>query len=351
MLGLLGAGPAHLIWRNRATAVPGHRERMDAERKPPSAVAISQPVPRQFAALASGIYLVLGLVWISTSDLLVSRAMPEVEAATLLQTLKGTLFVLATAAAMFLLLRRTVNMAARNATLETAVADRTAQLQAANAALECFTSSVAHDLRAPVGRLAGFAQVLHEATLCGDTVKAQHCAARIVHNARNLDAMIQGMLELSRVGRDAAPMEAFDTAQCVQQILEEQRVGSDVSFHVGALPVVQAQPILRQVWENLLSNAVKYSSRTERPRVTIGSYRQGGEVVFTVSDNGAGFDPAEQPQLFGLFSRLSSGKNFEGSGVGLAIVKRIVERHGGRVWATGAPGAGATFCFSLPSPR
>jgi signal transduction histidine kinase len=246
-------------------------------------------------------------------------------------------------------LLRTVKVAARNATLETLVAGRTAQLQAANAALECFTSSVAHDLRAPLGRLAGFAQVLHEATVRGDTAKVQHCAARIMHNARNLDAMIQGMLELSRVDRAAAATEYFDTTQCVQQIVEEHRVGTGVTFLVGALPMVRAQPILRQVWENLISNAVKYSGRSEHPRVTVGSYRQGQELIFTVSDNGIGFDPAEQPQLFGLFSRLGSGKSFEGSGVGLAIVKRIVEKHGGRVWATGKPGAGATFCFALPA--
>ncbi|HET6827720.1 MAG TPA: ATP-binding protein [Ramlibacter sp.] len=288
---------------------------MDSQHSPRPAAR--QPEAKQFAALASVIYLVLGLAWIATSDHLVSTALPSLETATFFQTLKGTLFVLVTSAAIFLLLRRTVGMAQRNATLETAVADHTAQLQAANAALECFTSSVAHDLRAPLGRLAGFAQLLHEATVRGDTTRVQHCAARIMHNARNLDAMIQGMLELSRLERDTTPTEDFDTAQCVRQIVDEHRVGTDIQFHIGALPVIQAQPILRQVWENLIANAVKYSSRAERPRVTVGSCRQDRELVFTVSDNGVGFDP-------------------------------IVEMHGGRVWATGTPGAGATFCFALP---
>lgn len=319
---------------------------MDPQHRP--STAAHHPEPKQFAVLASAIYLVLGLVWIAASDHLLGAALPSVETATFFQTVKGTLFVLVTAAAMFLLLRRTVGMAVRNATLETAVADRTAQLQAANAALECFTSSVAHDLRAPLGRLAGFAQLLHEASVRGDTTRMQHCAARIMHNARSLDSMIQGMLELSRLERDTAPREEFDTARCVQQIVDEHRVGTNIHFHIGALPVIKAQPVLRQVWENLIANAVKYSSRSERPRVTVGSCRQDRELVFTVSDNGVGFDPAEEPQLFSLFSRLSSGKNFEGSGVGLAIVKRIVEMHGGRVWATGTPGAGATFCFALP---
>lgn len=236
-----------------------------------------------------------------------------------------------------------------NQELDRRIAERTTELQAANCALESFTYSVAHDLRGPVEHVAGFAGALRAALEQTDTARVNHYADRIVANSHAMSAMIDGLLNLSRAGRTELTLERIDTAALVRHTLEELGGATSAEVVIGELPAVVADAAtLRQVWTNLLSNALKYSSRAEQPRVTIGAQRGAAEVVFEVTDNGVGFDESEAQQLFKVFSRLGSGREFPGTGVGLTIVQRIVERHGGRVWAEGRPGAGATFRFSLP---
>jgi light-regulated signal transduction histidine kinase (bacteriophytochrome) len=143
-----------------------------------------------------------------------------------------------------------------------------------------------------------------------------------------------------------------DFAAMLAEVVADSAPGERVRLDIGPLPVVSCDPsTMRQVWANLVSNALKYSARRDDPRVIIRARPAGDEFVFDVQDNGAGFDPAYAERLFGVFQRLHSSREFEGNGVGLAIVRRIVERHGGRVWAEGSPGAGATFHFSLPARR
>jgi PAS domain S-box-containing protein len=234
-------------------------------------------------------------------------------------------------------------------TLERRIADRTQELNAANQALESFSYSVAHDLRSPVGRVGGFADVLSQEAGRGNYAKVAHYAERILHNTRMMAGMIDGLLQVS--GADRAPLHCkpVDMAALVAQVLDELSARDLATVQVGPMPQVVADvQTLHQVWLNLVSNALKYSALTPGPHITLGCESRESELLFTVSDNGTGFDAVEAARLFTPFQRLSTSTGFEGSGVGLAIVRRIVERHGGRVWADGTPGQGATFGFSLP---
>ena len=144
----------------------------------------------------------------------------------------------------------------------------------------------------------------------------------------------------------------IDTPAMVAAVIAELKGENLARVNVGPLPAVVGDPVtLRQVWTNLISNALKYSAKKPSPEITISQRVEGAEVIFSVADNGAGFEPAYADKLFGVFQRLHSSADFEGNGIGLAIVRRIVERHDGRVWAEGRPGAGATFHFSLPVDR
>ena len=246
-----------------------------------------------------------------------------------------------------------------NESLETRIAERTRELtsanhdlEAANRDLESFSYSVAHDLRAPLRSMTGFAKLLELDVADGELQDVPRHAARIIENAARMNALVDGLLAVSRVTHGALHEESIDFSRMVAEIVREANPSGRADIHVDPLPVVRGDvAALRQVWTNLIANAVKYSAKRDRAVIQVGGHAEASEFVFHVRDNGAGFDPAYAGRLFGMFERLHTPNEFEGTGVGLAIVRRSVERHGGHVWAEGLLDQGATFHFSLPLGR
>jgi PAS domain S-box-containing protein len=240
-----------------------------------------------------------------------------------------------------------------NASLELRVAERTAQLEVANGEMEAFAYSVSHDLRAPLRAIEGFSGFLLEDYSEKLDAEGRRLLDVIRANTRMMGELIGALLDLSRITRSELKVSRVDMAALVGSVCAEvvrpEELGS-FEVTVQPLPPVSGDPsLLRQVWFNLLSNAFKYSMKSPLRRIQVGSYENHGERVFFVRDEGAGFDPEYSDKLFGVFQRLHKAEEFEGNGVGLAIVRRIIARHGGRVWAEGKPNAGAVFFFSLPS--
>ncbi|MBI2385831.1 MAG: PAS domain S-box protein [Elusimicrobia bacterium] len=236
--------------------------------------------------------------------------------------------------------------------LERRVAERTAELLALNKELETFCYSVSHDLRAPLRAINGFSSLLLANYSGRLDAEGKDHLARTAAAARRMSEIIDDLLDLSRVTRTAmrpVPVDlgalARDIAGQLQAREPERRV--DVVIDAGA-PALGDPSLLRLLLENLLSNAWKFTSRTAAPRVEVRARREGGRTVYSVRDNGAGFDPAYADKLFKPFSRLHTEGEFAGTGVGLATAARIIERHGGRIWAEGAVGLGAAFHFILP---
>jgi len=236
--------------------------------------------------------------------------------------------------------------------LEAQVARRTAELTDANRELEAFSYSVSHDLRAPLRNIAGFVDLLRR-DLAAALNENQHRRFQIVADSVTLlDQLINGLLEFSRTSRVEMRSVPVEMQALVAQTIEELPTDASarVRWHVDPLPIVNGDPVLlRQVWANLLSNALKYSRQREQPAITVGAERRNGVVEFHVRDNGAGFDMAYAGKLFGVFQRLHRASEFEGTGIGLANVHRIISRHGGSVRAEAAVDAGATFYFTLPT--
>jgi light-regulated signal transduction histidine kinase (bacteriophytochrome) len=239
-----------------------------------------------------------------------------------------------------------------NAELEDRVAARTSALEAANRELESFSYSVSHDLRAPLRAISGFSNLLWEDHKDYLDTEAQRKLGIIRSQAERMGALIDDLLAFSRLGRksmEPAQLNMAELANNTFQRLNQHTENAAVTFHVGKLPPATAdRSLLEQVWSNLLSNAIKFSSREENPVVEVGAIVDEHENVYFVRDNGAGFDPRYSDKLFGVFQRLHDESEFPGTGVGLALVHRIITRHGGRVWADSRPGDGATFHFSLP---
>jgi len=229
------------------------------------------------------------------------------------------------------------------------------QVSDVNRELEAFSYSVSHDLRAPLRHIAAFAGKLGTeiGPEAGD--KARHYLSVIDESSRRMSQLIDDLLVYSRFGRGAMrvlPLDMQTLVQDVRAMLSSDPGAQKVQWDVGELPVVEGdENMLRTVWQNLLSNAIKYSSTTEAPRIRVRAEADPNnrEWVFSVADNGVGFDMAYADKLFGVFQRLHKASDFPGTGIGLANVRRIVTRHQGRVWAEGSPGAGATFCFTLPT--
>lgn len=238
-----------------------------------------------------------------------------------------------------------------NADLERRVAHRTAQLEAANRELEAFSYSVSHDLRAPLRAIDGYTRILLEEYGPGLDDEGRRICSVICSGARTMGKLIDDLLSLSRVGRapiQRSPVDMAGTARSVFFEITTREERERIDFRVGFLPPASGDPsLLRQVWANLLSNAVKFSSGKDLAVIEITGEDQDEETVYSVRDNGAGFDMAYADKLFGVFQRLHGARQFEGTGVGLAIVHRIVTRHGGRVWAEAEVGNGATFHFSI----
>jgi len=235
--------------------------------------------------------------------------------------------------------------------LERRVVERTAQLNAANNELESFSYSVAHDLRAPLRAMDGFSRLVVEdfAPLLPD--EAQRYLHLVRENAQQMGRLIDDLLTFARLSRQPVNRQPVHTADLVEQVvkdLQRDREGRAVQVAINDLPVCQADPaLLKQVFANLLSNALKFTRTREEARIEVRSQTDDGEPVYVVKDNGVGFDMQYVGKLFGVFQRLHRAEEYEGTGVGLAIVQRIIHRHGGRIWAEAEVDKGATFYFTL----
>jgi PAS domain S-box-containing protein len=238
-----------------------------------------------------------------------------------------------------------------NSRLEQRVHDRTAELEAAVKELEAFTYSVSHDLRAPLRSMDGFSGILLQDFAGNLSAEALRYLTTIQVTARQMGRLIDDLLGFSRLNRQQVVPHDCSMDALVRDALaglESEKAGRAVEVSVGALPGCTGDPgLLRQVWINLISNALKFTRGCESAQIEIGHRMSGPEGVYFVRDNGVGFDMQYADKLFGVFQRLHRDDEFEGTGIGLAIVKRIVSRHGGRVWAASAPGKGAEFSFTL----
>jgi signal transduction histidine kinase len=238
-----------------------------------------------------------------------------------------------------------------NAELETRVSQRTTELQSTNAELEAFCYSVSHDLRAPLRSIDGFSQALLEDFLKDVPEEAQRYLARIRASTQRMGQLIEDLLNLSKVSRGELARRDVDVGEIARQVfadLQQRDPARKVEVSVWDGMQANADPrLLRAALENLIGNAWKFSAKAEHARVEVGLLRDGEQASFFVRDNGAGFDMRYADKLFGAFQRLHSASEFQGTGIGLATVQRIVHRHGGRIWADATPGKGAVFFFTL----
>jgi two-component system sensor histidine kinase/response regulator len=229
---------------------------------------------------------------------------------------------------------------------------KSAELAAAYHDLESFSYSISHDLRAPLRSMDGFAGILESefAEQLGE--EGRRVIGVIRSGSQKMDDLIVSLLEFSRAGRSALELDRVDMtllAEAAAAEVETLHAGPKALIEISDLPAIEADAILiRQVWCNLIGNALKYSAKRAMPKISISGRTENREAIYQVEDNGAGFDMRYADKLFGVFQRLHRSEDFSGTGVGLAIVHRIIVRHGGRIWAHGSPEAGARFQFALP---
>jgi light-regulated signal transduction histidine kinase (bacteriophytochrome) len=239
--------------------------------------------------------------------------------------------------------------------LEQRVIERTAQLEAANKELEAFSYSVSHDLRAPLRAIDGFSRIILEDYLDKLDDEGKRLLNVIGNNTQKMGQLIDDLLVFSRLGRQEISPSDIRMTELAKRVFEDIKPlpnERNLQFNIKTLPVAQGdRSLIKQVFANLLSNAIKFTRPKEMGSIEIGGTNDGAENIYYVKDNGVGFDMQYVDKLFGVFQRLHSAAEFEGTGVGLAIVQRIIHRHGGRVWAEGKVGEGATFYFSLPAKK
>jgi light-regulated signal transduction histidine kinase (bacteriophytochrome) len=244
--------------------------------------------------------------------------------------------------------------------LELRVDERTSELHgtnerlvASNRELEAFSYSVSHDLRAPLRNIRGFADLLHRRNAGGLDKEAKRFLDIVASEASRLAELIDSLLGFSRLNRTDLSHAEVDMKSLIETVRDEYRsevAGRTIDWQIGEFPTIRGDlTLLRQVVSNLVGNALKFTRDRERAEIEFGATRDddAGEVVFFVRDNGVGFDQKYAGKLFGVFERLHTDARYEGTGIGLANVKRIITRHGGRVWAEGTPGEGATFFFTI----
>ncbi len=240
-----------------------------------------------------------------------------------------------------------------NQSLEQHVKARTVELESANKDLEAFIYSVSHDLRGPLRHINGFSRILQSEHTQQLSEEANRYLDKIAQSAINMGNLVDGLLNLSRIGRKTLEMETVDLNSIVDSVrseLEPETMGRDIEWKIETLPPVECDPVLmKQVVVNLLSNAVKFTRNSEHAIIKV-KPPASGQPGFVVKDNGAGFDMEYTDKLFGVFERLHRKEDFEGTGIGLATVHRIVDNHNGRVWAQAEVNKGATFYVTLPYP-
>jgi light-regulated signal transduction histidine kinase (bacteriophytochrome) len=235
--------------------------------------------------------------------------------------------------------------------LEGRVRERTAQLEATVEELSAFSYSIAHDLRAPLRAIHSYAQILHDDCASQLDGQAEGYLQRVSDSALRMGQLIDDLLAFTQLNHEPLRKREIAMTELVRQALDELRPGyaqRQIEFTLRDLPVCQADPaLLKQVWVNLLDNALKFTRQQTGARIEVGYHEEQGKPIYFVRDNGVGFDMQYEPQLFGVFQRLHRREDYEGTGIGLAITKRIVQRHGGRIWAEAALGQGTTFFFTL----
>ncbi|MCX8083310.1 MAG: ATP-binding protein [Calditerrivibrio sp.] len=310
------------------------------------------------------IYAVCSTFWIFFSDHLVYLLFPN--GFVYMSIYKGILFVLVTSLLLYILLLRFLKeiklqhikkdraldeLQKLKNDLENRVEERTYELKRSNETLEAFAYSISHDLKAPLRAVTGFAKILEEDY--GDKLdeEGKRVLTVIKDNVAKMDTLINDILTLSRVQRAKVEFIEIDVNHLVRDILEQlANIYVFSKYHIQVNPLTNCYGdaiLLKQVFYNLIENALKYSSKVDSPKIEIGSYVEGDWVVYYVRDNGVGFDSQYKHKLFTLFQRLHQSSQFSGTGVGLAIVKNILQRHGGDVWAEGEKDKGATFYFKL----
>ena len=239
--------------------------------------------------------------------------------------------------------------------MEQRVEDRTRQLKEANQELEAFSYSVSHDLRAPLRHINGFIDLLANNYTDQLPEKGKHYFDVIVNSTRQMGALIDDLLQFSRTGRQEMQKINLDMNEVLQEVFtlsKNDMVNRNIEWEIAVLPVVHGDTaLLRLVWFNLLNNAIKFTNAKNPAIIQIGYKEEAQEFIFFIRDNGAGFDMKYAHKLFGVFQRLHSKREFDGTGIGLANVRRIVLRHGGRTWADSQPDKGAVFYFTIPKSK
>ncbi|MCW3119631.1 MAG: hypothetical protein JWM28_3713, partial [Chitinophagaceae bacterium] len=237
--------------------------------------------------------------------------------------------------------------------LEQKVQERTAQLETVNKELEAFTYSISHDLRAPLRGIIGFTTILEEDYTNKLDDEAKRITSVIKSNTIKMGHLIDGLLTFSRMERKDIVKIKIHTNVMVNEVIDhlrEQNAGSNLQWNIQPLPDINGDAnTIRQVWVNLISNAIKYSAKKELPCIEIGTTIQKGKTFFYIKDNGVGFDEQYKDKLFKVFQRLHGADEFEGTGIGLALVEKIILKHGGIIWGEGEKDKGASFYFSLPA--
>lgn len=313
------------------------------------------------------IYGLAGSLWIVLSDTIISRVADDPASLTSMQTYKGWMFVIVTTIILYFGLRKSLFNLNResekrklaeselkniNSRLEERVRKRTEQIEESNREMESFISSVSHELRAPLRSIKSFIDILEEEAAEKLAAEEKRIMNIIKGNATQMQVLIDDLHRLSYVNSSKIQPELIRMREMVNAIAHELTVASDkshIKMNIGEIPDVAGDGnLIKQVWVNLITNAVKFSEPKEAPEITIEGHIRSDMAIYSVSDNGVGFNPVYSEKLFKVFNRLHSRADFEGTGVGLSVVKKIIQRHGGKVWANGEENGGATFYFAIP---